>query len=58
MPKFIYVFDKEGRDRLLDMRFELLHSDETNHRYVFLNREDQTFSSNAFPYVQSDTLTF
>jgi len=58
MPKFIYVFSKEGRDSLLALQYELLKSDEDKHIFVFLNNERQDFSYDNLPHAFSDTLTF
>lgn len=58
MPTFIYVFDEEGRNQLLDLQYEMLKCDERNCIYVFLNKERQDFSSNDFKFALSDTLTF
>jgi len=58
MPKFIYVFSKEGRDSLLALQYELLKSDEDKHIFVFLNNERQDFSCDNLAHALSDTLTF
>lgn len=58
MPNFIYVFSEEGRDRLLSLQYEMLKCDEEKHIFVFLNKERQDFSCEAFKFALSDTLTF
>lgn len=58
MPAFIYVFDEEGRDRLLALQYEMLKCDDKKSIYVFLNKERQDFSNNDFKFALSDMLTF
>lgn len=58
MSNFIYVFDENGRDKLLAQKYEMLKCDEQRHIYVFLNQEQQTFAQDDFLYALSDTLTF
>lgn len=58
MSNFIYVFDEEGRDRLLSLQYEMLKCDNEKRIYVFLNKERQDFAANEFRYALSDTLTF
>lgn len=58
MRHFIYVFDQEARDWLLEMNYELFKSDDANRVYVFLNREHQDFEQMNISYILSDTLTF
>lgn len=58
MSNFIYVFDEEGRDRLLSLQYEMLKCDNEKRIYVFLNKERQDFSNNDFKFALSDTLTF
>lgn len=59
MPSFIYVFGEKDRDRLIELKYEMLKGDERKHTYVFLNRNyRQDFSDMDFKFVLSDTLTF
>lgn len=58
MSNFIYVFDEEGRDRLLSLQYEMLKCDNEKRIYVFLNKERQDFANNDFKFALSDTLTF
>lgn len=58
MQSFIYVFDKEARDALLKMQYELLKSDEKKEIFVFVNKERQNFACASIGYALSDTLTF
>lgn len=58
MEKFLYVFNKEARDRLLEANYTLLKSDEKNETYVFANQMDMTFALADISYVRSNTLSF
>lgn len=55
--KFIYVFERNARDKLLAEGYKLIKSDERQNVFVFENRETHTFSED-FAFVFSDTLTF
>ena len=56
--KFIYVFSKSARDRLLAANYNLLKSDEQNEVYVFANQMDMTFALADISFIRSNTLTF
>lgn len=58
MEKFLYVFNKEARDRLLEANYTLLKSDEKNETYVFANQMDMTFALAGISYIRSNTLSF
>lgn len=58
MPKFIYVFSEEERDKLCSLQYEMLKCDTAKHIYVFLNKERKDFSRNEIKFALSDTLTF
>lgn len=58
MEKFLYVFSKEARDRLLSANYTLLKSDEKNEVYVFANQMDMTFALADISFIRSNTLTF
>lgn len=58
MANFIYVFNEEARDKLLDMQFKMLKSDKNNHIYIFVNDGKGNFSIDDISYVLSNTLTF
>ena len=58
MEKFLYVFSKEVRDRLLAANYTLLKSDEKNETYVFANQMDMTFALADISYIRSNTLSF
>ena len=58
MEKFIYVFDKEARDKLLSAGLKLLKSDKKNEVYVFANQMDVAFALAGIAFVRTDTLTF
>ena len=55
---FLYVFDKEIRDILIDRGFTLLKSDEGANTYVFQRDDNLHFSFGEHMYVYSDVLTF
>ena len=58
MEKFLYVFNKEARDRLLEANYTLLKSDEKNETYVFANQMDMTCALADISYIRSNTLSF
>lgn len=58
MEKFLYVFNKEARDRLLEANYTLLKSDEKNETYVFADQMDMTFALADISYIRSNTLSF
>lgn len=58
MEKFLYVFNKDARDRLLDANYTLLKSDDRNEIYVFANQMDMTFALADISFIRSNTLTF
>lgn len=58
MPRFIYVFSEREKDKLLALKHEMIKCDNTNHIYVFLNKERFDFALDDIKYALSDTLTF
>ena len=56
--KFIYVFDAATRDKLLEIGYQLLKTDESQKIYIFENKDELNFASGDFSFVLSDTLTF
>lgn len=56
--KFIYVFSKEARDRLLAAGFLLLKSDDRNETYIFENNTSLSFALDRVSTIKSNTLTF
>lgn len=58
MEKFIYVFSKSARDRLIAANYTLLKSDEQNEVYVFANQMEMTFDLADISFIRSNTLTF
>ena len=59
MKKFIYVFSKESKDRLLKSGYKLLKSDDRNSLYIFKAFDEPTFALNDLDeYMESDSLTF
>lgn len=55
---FLYVMDIESRDRLLNLGFELLKSNDEKTVWIFVNKQEQTFDEIDAPCVVSDVLTF
>lgn len=55
---FIYVFDADAKNKLLEMQFMMLKSDDKNNVYIFVNDDNENFVVDDIPYVISDTLTF
>jgi len=58
MQKFIYVFDDDSRDALLNSAYELLKSDPKQMVYIFVNKEQINFDCTNMQFALSDTLTF
>jgi|GEM_PF-3109009 len=58
MGNFIYVFDQEGKEKLMSMGYELLKSNEEKGIHVFINKDRLDFALASSPYVVTDTLTF
>lgn len=58
ITNFIYVFDEDARDKLLDMNYKLLKRDEKNHIYVFVNEDREVFALDGISHILSDTITF
>ena len=55
--KFIYVYKKEDRDKLLKYGYVMLKADEENEIYCFKNLEDTTIKFD-FSVLYSNVLTF
>lgn len=58
MPKFIYIFSEQDKNKLLATKYEMIKCDKDKHIYVFLNKERLDFASGDIKYALSDTLTF
>lgn len=58
ITNFIYVFDEDARDKLLDMNYKLLKRDEKNHIYVFINEGQELLALGDISYILSNTITF
>ena len=56
--KFLYVFDKETRDKLLASGFALIASYEKKDTYVFANQAATKFDFSTITYLPSNKLTF
>lgn len=57
--KFVYVFGKEDRDKLLTAGYQLLKADTQNDIYTFRADDKLNFALNdVVEFVESDKLTF
>ena len=56
--KFLYVFDKEARDKLIASGFTLIASYEKKDTYVFANQTATKFDFSTITYLPSNKLTF
>lgn len=59
--KFIYVFSKDARDKMLHKGFNLLKNDELGLIFVFDSESNSKYSISDLDdvsYILSDTLTF
>lgn len=55
---FIYVFDEETKDKMVDLGYELLKESEDGKEFVFCIDNNFTYSLSDKKYVISDVLTF
>lgn len=55
---FVYVFDLEDKQALLDRGYELIKADDKNGVYVFNNDDQLKFSDLNINYVLNNTMTF
>lgn len=53
---FIYVMDTESRNKLIELGYDLLKSNDKV--WIFANKHEMEFSSDDIPCVISDTLIF
>lgn len=62
MNKFIYVFSKEDKEKLIKRGFKLLKNDERNSIFIFALNMSDKFTFELFDdlgkYSLSNTLTF
>ena len=65
MNKFVYVMSEEDRDKLLQLDYKLLRSDEVNKVFIFENKQELTFEYGEHPleaqnvnFILSSVLTF
>lgn len=58
MENFIYVFTNDAKEALLERGYTLLKEDPARGVYVFANEMAQTFTSNEFLFVLSNSMTF
>lgn len=55
---FVYAFDEDTRDKIIELGYRLFMSDETNSRYVFENKNEPNLIFEDLPVVFSNTLVF
>ena len=53
---FLYVFDKNARDVLADMGFQIFQSDDIHNIYVFLNSLALDANAAGVAFIESDSL--
>lgn len=58
MSNFIYVFNEEDKNALLNLKYDLLKSDDAQGIYIFNNKDQQNFDMKGIAFALSDTLTF
>jgi len=54
---FIYVFNADDKEKLIENSYNLLKADEDNNIYVFEHSDDE-FEKLGVTFVLSNTLTF
>lgn len=54
----MYVFSNEDRDKLLEIGFRILRSNEKNQIYIFENVDAVKFDKNSVKFVYSNNLVF
>ena len=55
---FIYVFDEETKDKMIELGYELLKESKNGIEFVFCINHSFTYSLPDEKYVISDVLTF
>ena len=58
MKQFIYVFNEQSRDELLEAGFIMLKEESNNNAFVFKNEEDTEIPLPKNGFVLSDILIF
>ena len=56
--KFIYVFNQEAKQKMLEKGFRLLKSDDRCNMYAFEDNGNMYFEDLGISFLRSDTLTF
>lgn len=54
--KFLYVFSKDAKKKLLDKGLKLIQENDKNEVYVFLNNQKATFDLSEVFFLPSDTI--
>lgn len=55
---FIYVFDADSKEKLIELGYDLLKESEDGQQYVFNIDDNFTYGLSDVKYVLSDILTF
>lgn len=56
--KFLYVFSKDARGKLLDKGLKLIKEDDKNEVYIFINDQKASFDLGGVFFMPSDTIAF
>lgn len=56
--QFIYVFSKEDKEKMEELGYELVKTNQNGNVFVFLNKDQNNFESLPVRGVFSNTLTF
>lgn len=56
IPRFIYVFCKEAKEKLLEKGFVLITEDKKNNLYIFQNNGEVPFKDEDYAFYLTDTL--
>ena len=56
--QFIYVFSKEDKEKMEELGYELVKTNQNGKVFVFLNKDQNNFESLPVRGVFSNTLTF
>lgn len=56
--KFIYAFDENTKNKLINDGYQLLKTSDTQSVFIFKNKSGIVFNLNEGTFVLSNTLTF
>lgn len=55
---FIYVFDEETKDKMIELGYDLIKESKDGKEFVFCFNNNSIYSFSDIKYVVSDVLTF